>query len=130
MFGRNRTARTPEKTKKWTQAIKWHAKVAMERNGLLIGPIAAKVTAVMPIPKTLAKKHGTAALEGQVVASGKPDLDNILKALFDAVNKVVFKDDSAISEVHALRIYGQNPCLLASFSTIDSVLSQNRSAAA
>lgn len=34
------------------------------------------------------------------------DIDNPLKSLFDAMNSVVFKDDSLISELHVLKTLG------------------------
>lgn len=55
----------------------------------------------MPMPKSWSKKK-RAAMDGQPHQS-KPDIDNLVKALFDAV----CKDDSHIYEVHARKFWGE-----------------------
>lgn len=40
--------------------------------------------------------------------SSKPDIDNLLKGLFDGLNKIAWVDDSQIVEVHAMKIYDTN----------------------
>jgi Holliday junction resolvase RusA-like endonuclease len=39
----------------------------------------------------------------------KPDLDNYLKTVLDAMNTIVFKDDSQIITIHASKVFGDKP---------------------
>ena len=39
----------------------------------------------------------------------KPDIDNLCKYLFDCCSKVLFKDDSQICSLTALKMYSDNP---------------------
>jgi Holliday junction resolvase RusA-like endonuclease len=39
----------------------------------------------------------------------RPDLDNYIKFVFDALNKVFYVDDSQITHVDAYKHYSQNP---------------------
>jgi Holliday junction resolvase RusA-like endonuclease len=45
-------------------------------------------------------------LEGIERPCKKPDCDNILKAYFDAMNKIVYDDDSQIVEIYSKKVYG------------------------
>jgi crossover junction endodeoxyribonuclease RusA len=58
-----------------------------------------------------ARKHDTQPLQGEVVVhvtayrpQRRGDLDNTLKAAFDALNGVAWDDDSQVVELHALRL--------------------------
>ena len=42
--------------------------------------------------------------------TSKPDLDNFLKLFLDAMNKVVYMDDSQIVEIFATKVYSKYPC--------------------
>ena len=39
----------------------------------------------------------------------KPDLDNIIKAVLDGCNGVVFRDDKQVVSIHAAKEYGEAP---------------------
>lgn len=42
----------------------------------------------------------------------KPDLDNYIKAIFDAANNILWKDDSQIVDLHSFKIYGEPSILI------------------
>ena len=46
------------------------------------------------IPKSFSKKKREQALAGDIQPTKKPDLDNILKVVCDALNKVAYNDDA------------------------------------
>ena len=60
----------------------------------LEGPIGMDVILVFPRPKTVAKKLGDCRLPHDV----KPDRDNVYKALSDAMNGLIYRDDSQICD--------------------------------
>lgn len=41
----------------------------------------------------------------------KPDLDNLVKAVFDSISKseIVWKDDNLVCDLHAKKLYSSNP---------------------
>ncbi len=59
----------------------------------LEGPVKLSWSAFFPRPKRLMRKKDPA---GAVAHTGKPDRDNIDKAILDALSGVIFKDDKAI----------------------------------
>lgn len=80
------------------------------------------VTFYMQAPKTISKKPSPKAKEStwakfkRFIAEviwhiTKPDLDNLVKALFDSVSdsKVVWSDDNIVCDLHARKVYSPNP---------------------
>jgi len=63
------------------------------------------VEAVLPIPASWSKSKRTAALLGGIRPKGKPDLSNIVKAIEDGCNGVIYMDDSQICSMTALKRY-------------------------
>lgn len=41
----------------------------------------------------------------------KPDIDNLIKAVLDAMNKVIYKDDNRVCKLSAVKKYGDSPCV-------------------
>lgn len=74
--------------------------------------VSVDVTAVYQIPKS-ATKAATAGMQaGRILPSRKPDIDNVLKVVLDALNGVAYKDDSRVVCVTAKKIYGMQPKLV------------------
>lgn len=46
---------------------------------------------------------------GLIRPTKKPDIDNITKAILDALNKVAYKDDSAIVRFSIEKYYSDSP---------------------
>lgn len=57
------------------------------------------------VPASMSKKKRASALAGWINPQRKPDLDNVLKALLDAMNGVVYGDDMQVTSVVASRDY-------------------------
>lgn len=49
------------------------------------------------------------AFRANIIPTGKPDLDNCVKSIFDALNGLVWRDDSVICHLQASKAYGQKP---------------------
>ena len=97
---------TPTKTRDYETLIAEAARKAMGSSEPLKTPVAAYIYITVPIPSSYSKKRSTACLEGLERPCKKPDADNILKAYFDAMNKIVYEDDSQIVSIHATKRYG------------------------
>lgn len=63
-------------------------------NGPLTGPLLLSANFIMPRPKSMTTKRGPNA---RVYSSKKPDLDNLMKSLADAMNGIAYVDDSQIA---------------------------------
>lgn len=68
-------------------------------------PIAVYVKAYFPIPTSYPKKKRQACIDGTFKHTKKPDCDNVLKAVCDPMNKVVFWDDSQVFETAVEKHY-------------------------
>ncbi|MGN7352380.1 MULTISPECIES: RusA family crossover junction endodeoxyribonuclease [unclassified Paenibacillus] len=100
----------PEKSKDYKDYVRLaaaeHAPAA-----LLEGPIGMVLTVYRTIPKAISKSPKKAALAeaGQIVPTTKPDVDNYLKGVKDALKGVIWKDDSQVVEVFARKRYSARP---------------------
>lgn len=78
----------------------------------LKGPLVVRLVFVMPRPKAMLwKKKPMPAVEHTV----KPDVDNLTKALFDALNGVAWVDDSQVWSKQVDKIIAsgyESPCVL------------------
>ena len=46
-------------------------------------------------------------LENKISPTKKPDIDNIVKIILDALNKMAFKDDSQITKIQVEKLYAE-----------------------
>lgn len=97
---------TPTKTRDYETLIADAAQKAMGSSEPLKTPVAAYIYITVPIPASYSKKRSEACLSGLERPCKKPDADNILKAYFDAMNGIVYEDDSQIVSIHATKRYG------------------------
>ena len=74
--------------------------------------ISVEVTAYLPIPKSATKAAQAGMQAGRILPSRKPDIDNILKVVLDALNGVAYKDDSRVVSVCAKKLYSNDPKLV------------------
>lgn len=96
---------TPEKTKGYERVVAWHA--ASSRRGQPIRPstpVRVVVTAVFPRPQRLKRVKDPSDLIPHVVA---PDLDNVIKAVLDGLNGVIYKDDKQVVSICATAWYAE-----------------------
>lgn len=61
------------------------------------------------IPKSTSKKLRKEMLDGNVFPTKKPDIDNVVKSIFDALNKVAFNDDTQIISLNVRKFYSETP---------------------
>lgn len=57
------------------------------------------------IPKSYSKKRRLNCIEGKERPAKKPDVDNVLKNICDALNEVAYKDDVQVIEVVCRKFY-------------------------
>ncbi len=99
-------AYTPENTKDYELLIKQYFKLKYPRYVPLENRVAVKIIAQFKIPKSATKKDKILIEEGKLSPAKKPDIDNIIKIVLDALNKMAFKDDNQITKIEVEKIYG------------------------
>ena len=101
----------PEKSRNYKAYVKMLATQAMKENDfeMITGPCAIQIFAFFDVPKSKSKKFKEAALEGKERPTKKPDADNIVKAILDALNGLIYKDDSCIVDLHCIKYYSDVP---------------------
>lgn len=110
-------AYTPRKT----ENAEWRIRMAfLERfpaHHPLEGPLELYVVAWLALPASTPKKH---RLIAQPVT--RPDVDNYLKTVLDALNGVAWHDDSQVTTAICTKRYtlGQPPCWAISISATQS----------
>lgn len=72
-------------------------------------PLCASLEIYVEIPKSASKKKRNLMLEGSIRPTKKPDLDNVAKAILDALNGVAFNDDKNVVELHVVKRYAEQP---------------------
>ena len=70
-------------------------------------PLKMKITAIHGIVKSASKKATAKMLSGELKPTKKPDADNIVKIICDALNQVAYKDDTQVVELELKKVYGE-----------------------
>lgn len=96
--------------KAWQQEVRSKAAEAMEGRALLTGAVHLEASFAFVRPKS----HHRAGDRDKPLKEkaprhhrARPDLDKLLRALKDALNGVVWADDSQVCEVVANKFYGE-----------------------
>lgn len=120
--GRPRVTRHGTYTPKSTQAFEAAVRQAWQEAGAVQFPAGAPldilVSAYFPIPQSASKKR-RAELSGAYHTAARGDLDNIVKAVMDALNGCAYPDDSAVCRIFAEKYYSDTPRTFVSVSTAD-----------
>lgn len=99
---------TPAATLAYEQQIARLAQIARGEFPVLATPMSLRVVAHHMIPISWSKKKQQLALAGEVIP-GKPDLDNVAKAVLDALNGVIYADDKQVIKLVAEKKYSFDP---------------------
>lgn len=96
----------PQKSGSWKDSIKWQA--IQQKAPMLVGALAMKLIFCLDKPKSTPRKV--------LYPAKKPDLDNFIKAVEDALEGVCYKNDSQIVQIQAIKAYcakdyEERPCV-------------------
>ncbi len=97
---------TPEKTRTYEGMIRSVAMDAMGNRLPIDQPVEFYMRAIFPVPASWSGAKRAKAITGEIKPGKKPDLDNIAKAWNDALNGVVYRDDSLICRMTLEKRYG------------------------
>lgn len=96
-WGGKHVTYTPAKTRSYELAVKTIARM-LWRGPLLLGPVELDVAFYVRRPLKLTRRCPVV----------KPDLDNLVKAVKDSLNGIVWKDDCQIVKLSAVKAYNIN----------------------
>ena len=101
---------TPEQTKSYEDLIRWSYTSA---GGKYLGETTLQVDiqAFYPVPKSFSKAKTNDAVTQKLRPTTKPDCDNIIKVVLDALNGVAYYDDKQVICVSCNKYYGETGCL-------------------
>lgn len=106
-FGKNHV-RSTEQTKAYEKLVAYSY---ISQKGLNFGsePLNVTIDCFYQIPKNMPKYKRKIIKTGELRPVVKPDLDNIAKAVLDALNKVAYNDDNQIVGLCIQKFYSDNP---------------------
>lgn len=102
---------TPERTVSYEGRLALAAQEVMRGAAPVDGPLAVEIAAYVPIANSWSRKAKASALAGLLWPVKKPDLDNIVKIAADALNLIVWIDDSQIVKLTTSKRYSDAPRL-------------------
>ena len=100
---------TPDSAESWKQAVRQQA-IANAPESVMSGLVRVELDFFLPRPKAHYKRDGSVKPNSPVWHCKKPDLDNLIKAVTDAITDTqrVWLDDSQICEITATKTYAIN----------------------
>ena len=115
-------AYTDKKTRDYEARISQAARIAMIgfQTGFE-GALAVKIMVTLIPPVSWSKKKRLAAVTDAIRPVTRPDVDNYAKAAIDACNKIVFRDDSQITDLIITKRYGHSASLVIIVDSVDRI---------
>ena len=108
-FRRDGSPYTPEKTANYETLVKWKYQQAAHGASFGDAPVEMVVCAYFKIP-TSASKSKREQMRGRLLLpTKKPDADNILKIIADALNGIAYHDDAQIVHADVYKCYSEEP---------------------
>lgn len=101
-------AYTPEKTASYENLVKIKAHAAMNGRMPITGPVQALISLFVAPPASWSEKKKQQALSGLIYPTTKPDIDNVIKGIFDAMNEIIWKDDKQAVGLTVIKRYAES----------------------
>ncbi len=100
---------TPDGAESWKQAVRRET-VANAPESVVAHPVRVSMDFFLPRPKAHHKKDGSVKAKSPIWHCKKPDLDNLIKAVTDAITDTqrIWLDDSQICQISATKTYALN----------------------
>lgn len=84
----------------------------------LIGPLSVSLTFYRPVQKSISQSERERRLSNRSKPVVKPDTDNYIKATLDALNGVLWHDDSQIVKISGEKRYGETGKIIISVKPV------------
>lgn len=99
------TVYTPTRTKDYETLVEQYFLLKYPRFKPFEGRVQVEISANFEIPKSAKKAEKELMLENKINPTKKPDIDNIVKIVLDAMNGIAFKDDTQITKLQVEKAY-------------------------
>lgn len=99
---------TPQKTESWENYIRMVARTYAPGE-LMTGPVKLQCMFYMQIPKSWSQKKKEEAQTFNRFPTTKPDLDNMVKLVKDALKGIIWHDDSQVVFSRETKFYSVKP---------------------
>jgi Holliday junction resolvase RusA-like endonuclease len=119
-------AYTPAATRKFEAHGRLAAQLAMDGRPPIEAPVRIELLVELPVPASWSERKRAAAVVGDVRPTSRPDIDNFLKAILDAINGIVVADDSQVVETHATKKFGIAPKMVATVFSLNAAASNRK----
>ena len=103
---------TPERTISYEELIRWSFVSQGGKYGGHSASFRVEISARYEVPRSWSKKKRTAALSGEILPQVKPDCDNVVKTVLDALNGVAYNDDRQVVYVACRKKYAEEGSIL------------------
>ena len=114
---------TPKRTRTWEQMVAVYAMQEMRGSPAMLGPLQISIVATFEIPKSWPAWKKKQAYLGRLGHTSKPDWDNLGKAIADACNGIVFRDDSQIVSGTISKKFGEKQMVRIEIQELDLICS-------
>lgn len=102
---RTGSAYTPRETKLYEESVLYYFLLKYPHPKKLDGALRLSIDAYFEPPKSTSKSIREQMYAGNIRHIKKPDADNIVKSICDALNKVAYVDDGQIACVSCRKLY-------------------------
>jgi Holliday junction resolvase RusA-like endonuclease len=96
---------------RYRESIAWAARAAMGSRRPTDKPTAIILHAFLPIPESWHWRKKQQARSGLILPTGKPDHDNFLKLVCDALKRVVWLDDAGVVDGRCIKKFSERPAM-------------------
>ena len=101
-------AYTPKSTRDYEKEVAQCVSDAMTLQSVLepfTGALRVRIAAFFPIPKSASKAIREAMENATIPMVGRKDVDNVAKAILDAMNGIAYNDDGQVVDLHVTKAY-------------------------
>ena len=103
--GRARIAPDNPEQRNWQRLVTECAVEVWGERQVILGPVFLCATFWFPRPKGHYRRDGSVRPDASDYCRTKPDLDKLLRAVGDALSGIVWRDDSQVVHVRAVKRY-------------------------
>ena len=100
---------TPAQTTRYEALVKGVYKQSFPNAEAVSGAVQVAIRAIYAVPKSWPVEKRKKALAGMLPVLVKPDCDNVLKIITDALNGLAWEDDKQIIYATVQKSYGTEP---------------------